>query len=261
MAFAGRRRSALPDLEAMAADPCPEAALAAACFVWRRRLVNETLSVDLARRLREHARGIEGLGDDVAQALERLEEDERVHVELAGAVLARLGAAVPEEPAVLPARGEHALVAFARLVLTGLCVCETVSAARFATVREHTDLPFFRACIELFQRDELTHGELGFVLLPEVIARLRAALGEAGAAALLEAELRGALGHLERTVGLGFARRGGPPPPRPQPEGNPGVVEPAMDAVAFYRAIEGEVVPRLEALGLPARRVWAAVVS
>ena len=254
-AFAGRRRAPAPLLSAL--DACPEEALPAARIVWRRRVVNEALSVDLARRLREAWARLGG-GAETAEALARLEEDEIAHVELATAVLSRLGDAALPAPPPPPAEGEPAAIAFARLVLTGLAVCEAVSAARFAAVREHTDLPVFRACIEVFLRDERAHAELGFTLLPEVIARLSASLGPARAALLAAAELEAAFGYLDRVVGLDLERQGGPPPARPQPQGNPGVVEPAIDAIAFYGAIHGEVIPRLEALGLPAQRAWEA---
>lgn len=258
VAFAGRRLAVVPDLSALDGGACPEEALPPARLVWRRRVVNEALSVDLARRLRELSASLGGLGGEVDGALARLEEDEASHVDLAAEVLRRIGGEAAPAPARLKERDEPAEAALARCVITGLSVCETVSAARFAAVRDHTDLPVFRACIELFHRDELAHAELGFKLLPRIIERLSAALGPARAAALAEAELRETLGILDRTIGLDFERKGGPPPARPQPTGNPGVVEPAIDAIAFYRAIHGEVLPRLEALGLPAQRAWEA---
>ena len=253
--FAHRRAVPLPELDGSFGDTCPAAALEVARIVWTRRLVNESLSVDLARQLIDVAARLAALDPIVVDALARLEADEVNHVTLVGRVLARLGITGAKPAAVPQAADERPELAFARLVLTGLCVCETVSAARFAAVREHTDLASFRACIELFHRDELTHAELGFVLLPEAIDRLRVSRGAATSDVLLD-ELCGAFGHLDRVVGLELERTGGPPPARPQPLDNPGVVEPAIDARAFYHAIHQEIVPRLERAGLPAQVAW-----
>jgi hypothetical protein len=215
--------------------------------VWARRALNEALSVDLAQKLRATASRLE-LADVVHGALARLEEDEARHALLASAVVQRLGGTVLTEAGPEPdARAE---IAWMRLVLTGLCVCESVSAARFAMVRTHTDLLPFRACIEAFHRDELAHAELGFVLLPHAIALVDVAE--------VVAELRHTFAHLARVVGLGLARDD-VPEERPQPTGNPGVVEPALDAIAFHRAMELEIVPRLERLGVPAERTWHGI--
>lgn len=257
-AFAARRRSEPPDLSSIDAGALEPAAVEAARLVWRRRALNEALSVTVARRLRETSGRMPNLDSEVGPALARLEHDEVAHVEIASAVLSRIQGAPPQDPGPVELLDERVEQSFARLVLTGLCVCETVSAARFAAVREHTDLPAYRACIELFHRDELTHAELGFVLWPTAFERLREAIGREPAADLVMAELRGTLGHLDRVVGLDFERRGGPPPPRPQPTDNPGVVEPAIDAIAFYGAIHAEVIPRLSALGVPAEQAWAS---
>ncbi len=256
-AFAHRRRAAMPNLDTL--EVCPDVALDAARFVWHRRVVNEARSVDLARKMQCTTALVDGIGTEFVEALGRLEEDETSHVELATAVLKKLKAPTITIPAdvsnvVLP--DESTIVSLMRLVVTGLCICESISAARFAAVREHTDLEGYRACIELFYRDELTHAELGFVLLPHVLERLRNEMGAARADELVADELMTTLGRMDQFVGLDFERKGGPPPARPQPKPNPGVVEPAVDAIAFYRSIHEDVLPRLESLGLPAREAW-----
>jgi hypothetical protein len=255
-AFAHRRRALRPDFDAADFALSSDEARTAARIVWRRRVLNEMLSVDLARHLHRAAVHRDEVDPLLHSAFMRLEEDEATHVELASAVLARLGDETLPEASSLPVRQERAEMVFTRAVLTGLCVCETVSASRFAAVREHTDLPIFRACIEVFHRDELTHAELGFVLLPLALERLRSSLARPAADALVFDELRATMAHLDLVVGLDLERNGGPPPPRPQPAQNPGVVEPAVDARAFYRALHDEVVPRLSALGLPAKNAW-----
>jgi hypothetical protein len=219
-------------------------------------VVNETTSVEVAKRLRAAASAA-SLGPEADAALARLEADEVRHVALAQAVLAHLGGAPPSGAPSPPLPDEPAPAPLARLVLTGLAICETVSAARFVAVRRHTDLPAYRAFIELFLGDEAAHGELGFTLLPGVLGLLEEKLGAPQAAVLVAEELRGTFRHLDRVIGLDLERRGGPPAPRSQPRGNPGVVEPAVDAIAFYEAIHGTILPRLAELGLPAREAWA----
>ena len=255
--FTQRRRIAPPNLDNL--EDCPNEALDVARLIWHRRVVNETRSVEVARQMRQLAVEIGSFGADVDAALLRLEQDESSHVNLAAAVLEKWNAQAPTIPsaaATILLSDEPPIVSFMRLVLTGLCICESVSAARFASVREHTDLDGYRACIELFYRDELTHAELGFVLLPSVVKVLQDELGAQDATRLLIEELQATLGQMDRVVGLNFERQGGLPAPRAQPQMNPGVVEPAVDAAAFYRCIHKDVLPRLESMGFSAQQAW-----
>jgi hypothetical protein len=250
-----RGRSRRPEI-AFTTEGWPPEMVQAAQWVWGRRVFNEAGSVQIATRLRAVA-SAEGISDPaIASALERLEEDERVHQEIASAVLARLGGVAPRLPEPSPASDDQPALELARLVLIGLSVCETVSAARYAAVRSHTDRPVFRQCIELFLRDEVVHSELGFLLLPLALERLQEKLGQAEARAFVQRELRGVFRELDQTIGLDASRRGGLPPARPQPPDNPGVVEPAVDARAFYEAVEATILPRLELLTIGATGVW-----
>lgn len=255
--FAARRRSSAPNLDSL--ESCPVEALEVARIIWLRRVVNETRSAELARQMQNKAAHIQIFNAAFREALVRLEEDETAHVDLATAVLKKLNAPpinIPDDTRQFVFPDETPIASLMRLVLTGLCVCESVSAARFASVREHTDLDVFRNCIELFYRDELTHAELGFVLFPQVRMVLRDEVGAEPAEILITDELRATLGHMDRVVGLNLERKGGVPPMRPQPKPNPGVVEPAVDAAAFYRSIHEDVLPRLETLGVAARDAW-----
>ncbi len=254
--FTHRKRLRAPNLEAL--EECPTEALAVARIIWHRRVVNETRSVAIGQALHRFAKAA-AFDTAVLDAFQRLELDETTHVELASAVLKRLGVSnivIPADTTTLVFPNEPAAISLMRLVLTGLCICESVSASRFACVREHTDLEVFRACIELFYRDELTHAELGFVSAPLVAAALRDEFGEEHAQALFLDELRATFGEMDRVVGMNLERSGGVPPERPQPKPNPGVVEPAMDARAFYQSMHDDVLPRLEALGFPAQEAW-----
>ncbi len=219
-------------------------------------MVNEGGSVVVARRLRETAAAA-GAPALVLQALERLESDELLHHGLAVDVVRRLGGAVPRVPSPAPLPHESPARSLLQQVIGALCVCESVSAARYAAVRGYTDLETPRAWLELLLRDEVAHGELGFALLPFALE-----LAEPeGGRALAEDELRLTFRELEHLVGMNAGRTGGPPPPRPQPASNPGVVEPAIDAWAFYDAAERTLIPRLEAHGLAAREAWAARIA
>lgn len=255
--FTQRRRIASPNLETL--EPCPREALDVARLVWHRRVVNETRSVELARKMRQLLASMSAFADCFDEALVRLENDEAAHVELATNVLQKLDMpsfTIPADATTIVLPNEPRVVSLMRLVVTGLCICESVSASRFASVREHTDLDGYRACIDLFYRDELTHAELGFVLLPHVARALHDEMGSDQGKSLLLEEMRSTLGQMDRVVGLNFEREGGLPPPRPQPKMNPGVVEPAVDAAAFYRSMHDDVLPRLESLGFSAQQAW-----
>lgn len=224
---------------------------------------NEALSVLVARELRAVAPRDVDDASGIDAALARLEADEDAHVRLAWGVVARLERAGLEEPPPIASEPrtspeEPDAIRFARLVLTGLAVCESVSAARFEDVLAATDLPPFDRAINVFLRDEKAHAELGFVLVPIALDGLRRSLGEAPARLLVASELAATFGHLDHAVGLDLERRGPLPEPGKQPRRNPGVVEPLVDALAFYRAIDTRVLPRLERLDVPAREAWSA---
>jgi hypothetical protein len=258
IAFADRRRSPAPSLGALDASGWPEAKRAAAGIVWSRRAVNEAQSVELAERLAEAAARTPLSSPPLRGAIERLAEDERGHVALATAFLERIGVVAPRIERTLERSGGEALSLFLlRCVLTGLAVCETVSAVRFATVRQHTDLAIPRACIEHFLRDEIAHARLGFLLLPLAIEHRASVVGAELAAAEIRAELGATFRHLDLVVGLDAERRGITLAPRAQPRDNPAVVEPALDALALRSAITGTVIPRLAGLGIDAGPIWA----
>jgi hypothetical protein len=249
-----RRRHPTPELK-ISIEGWPPEMLAAARWVWARRVFNETGSIQIASRLRSTATAAGVTEPALVAALVRLEEDEAHHAALARSVLELLGGQMPAAPPNAP-EGDPS-EGFLRLVLVGLGVCETVSAARYAAVRTHTDRPVFRDCIELFLRDEIVHSELGFLLLPTALARLAEEIGSNAVPAFVHRELRAVFRELDQTIGLNAERRGGLEPPRPQPPENPGVVEPAVDARAFYEAVHETILPRLERLGIAAAKAWA----
>ena len=253
--FTQRRRLDRPAIAQFDPSELPPEAHAAAVLVWSRRLTNETASCEVARRLETTARTL-GLDKTVLGALARLGEDEVCHAEIAREMLVVLGhPAVAAEDVLLPLPEESPERSFARQVIAALCIAESVSASRYSAVREVTDLPIPHACIDLFLRDEVLHGHLGFELLPTAMARLEAALGVAAARAFAEAMIRETLLALDLSVGLDAERRG-MPEARPQPTDNPGIVEPAIDALAFYDAVERTILPSFERAGLPANDAW-----
>ena len=254
--FTRRRRLEGPDVAELDVEAIAPEARAAAQIVWARRVTNETGSCEVARRLEATAAAL-ALGDSVAAALARLREDEELHASLSRQMLAVLGWSDFVAGEVLsPLPAESPERSFARQVIAALCIAESVSAARYAAVREATDLEVPHACIDVFLRDEVMHGRLGFDLLPLAIGRLEASEGAAAARSFAEAIMRETFVAFDLGVGQDLERRG-MPEARPQPAGNPGVVEPTIDALAFYDALHRTIVPSFEAAGLAARHVWA----
>ena len=202
------------------------------------------------------ASGLRLMGMESAVA--RLDEDERAHVALCEAFVQQLGApeAAQIQPKMRAPDAEPPSLRLLRYVLTGLAVSESVSALRFAVVRAHTDLPLPRACIDLFLRDESAHARLGFVLLPATLAHHRDQVGIERASSDVDAELRSTFRHLDLAVGLDAERRKLVLQARPQPTKNPGVIEPALDALALYGGMERTIIPRLERLGIAAATAW-----
>lgn len=253
--LAHRAAPIVPDVTSFDPSALDAAALAAARFVWARRVANETASIEVGSRLLQTARAL-SLGERTLAAIARLEADERVHADLSRAMLARLGDADFTPPEVLPRLPDEPLAqSWVRQLVCAVCIGETVSASRYAAVREVTDLAVPRACIDLFLRDEALHGRLGFALLPEAMTLLTRALGEQEAHAFAERMIASTLRHFDATIGMDGERRG-MPEARRQPENNPGVVEPAIDALAFYDAVSRTIVPSFEACAVAAARAW-----
>lgn len=245
--FTSRRRTTLTPVDASVRDGLSPHACAAAAIVWQRRHANEQASVALAERMVEAASAA-GRDELVVRALARLADDEQAHVDAAANVLEAFAAShAAAQPIRAPDRDEPPALSLARDIVVGLAICESVSAARFAVVRKVTDVAPLRALVDGFLRDEVAHAKLGFDLLGE--ARTMAS------DAWLVREAIAALRELEGVVGLDGARRG-LDPPRPQPTGNPGVVEPNLDAIAFYRAVEQRVLPRFARASLDVVGAW-----
>lgn len=258
--FSRRRRAKLSSPSNDDVRGLDPSARAAAVTAWQRRHANERASVALAERMQTHAREL-GLEDGITRAIDRLAEEERSHVTATAAVLEALAA--PEAPAEeLPYAAQHeaAALSFARDVLIGLVLSESVSASRFAAVRTATDLPSFRRLVDAFLRDEIAHAALGFQLLPRARSLAAAELGPRDGARWLVEELMTALAEMEVVIGLDGARKG-LLPRRAQPSNNPGVVEPNIDAIAFYDAVTRRVLPRLETSGVSATARWNTRLS
>lgn len=188
----------------------------------------------LAQRLLGHVERLE-LGRVVQAAFSRLAADEALHVELANEVLGAIGEPVPPPQALVAERDESPWHRYAREVTVGLFVCEAVSASRFAAVWGATDLPAFHQRIGIFLRDEVAHAGLGVALLPVARDGLATEVGAAAASRFVRTVIAEALTELHQVV-AGGVLEADLPPRRAQPRDNPGVVEPAADARAFYRA-------------------------
>lgn len=223
---------------------------------------SEAASVEVAVELRAACRASGLVIEGLPAALDRLEEDERAHVAICRAFVEAIGLRTASDAAVREAAPDDRAPSLLVLsyVLTGLSICESVSALRFATVRAHTDLPIPRACLDRFLRDETAHARLGFDLLPLAIMQHSRAVGRERAARDVEDELRATSRHLDLVVGLDAERRGLTLIARDQPSDNPGVVEPMLVALTLYRGMERTIAPRLDRalapLAVSASRAW-----
>ena len=87
------------------------------------------------------------------------------------------------------------------------------------------------------------------------MTRLEAAEGAPEAQRFAHAIAAATFRAFDLGVGLDSERRG-MPEARPQPPSNPGVVEPTIDALAFYDAVRRTILPSFEAAGFSMRRAW-----
>lgn len=219
-----------------------------AIATWQHRMRNEHGSAPvfdgLARQL-----ATAGATRRLVDAVTTMAGEERRHGELCGAVVEGLGgeaivAALPEQP--LP---EHAdvgrLEAVTRNLLSVCCLSETVAVALITSEREQMEAGAVRDVLSTILADEVGHARLGWQWLAVHARSLDAAS--------LGAYLRVAFAHLEQHE-LEHLPLGAVPPDG----ATLGLCEGGEARALFYRVVGDVVVPRLEALGLPAREAWVA---
>jgi hypothetical protein len=218
---------------------------------WRGRMVNEFASSRVFEGLAAQIRAA-GLGTADAEQCGVFAEEERKHGALCGAVLQALGG-----EAVAPDREEHAFPLHTevppaegvlRNVLSISCLSETVAVSLIGAERLQMPAGELRDLLTRIWADEIGHARFGWLFaarrLPSMDASQRARLG---------AYLAVAFAHLERHELAHLPLAGTPPP-----EGAAlGLCDGADARALFYATVADVIVPRLDALGLPASQAWA----
>jgi len=198
-----------------------------------------------------------GLPLEVTTALSCLVQDEARHVELAAEMSARLGGpatvSLPPDDLAFRARPSSPDLFFARWAITNFCIGESCSVGQLEASAASDMDPCVAAVIGTLLHDEILHDRFGWALAALVLPRLddddRLWLGVDLATAFAFYEHH----HAGRLIGDGAASL---PPPGPTVP-NLGVLPEITQARAFYERIEQEILPRLDALGLPAYEAWA----
>jgi hypothetical protein len=230
--------------------------LAFARDTWAARMNAEYRAVAAFAELCARAAEL-GLPLEVTTALSCIVQDEARHVELGAEMSERLGGpasvSLPAEDLVFQSRRLPPDLFFARWAISNFCIGESSSVAQLQASAASDMDPCVAAVIDTLLRDEILHDRLGWALAALVLPRLgdeeRTWLGAdlATAFAFYEHHHAGRLG-CDGSASL--------PPPGPSVP-NLGVLPETTQARAFYERIEQEILPRLDALGLPAYEAWA----
>lgn len=220
----------------------------AAIATWHGRMINEYSSAPVFAGLARQLAAADAAPALVAEVL-KMADEEHHHGVLCGAVVEALGGQAvgtthPEVP--LP---EHADVdrfeAVTRNLLSVCCLSETVAVALIGAERLEMPEGPLRDVLSSILADEVGHARLGWRWLASAQSRLdptrRARLGR---------YLQVAFAHLE-THELSQLIPGGPVEP------TLGLCDGGAARTLFQATITEVIVPRLEALGLPAASAWA----
>lgn len=247
-AEARRRRPALPSLDGRARRMLDASARA----TWHGRMVNEHGSAVVFEGLaRQLARA--GFAASEVKCAEQFAAEERRHGVLCGAVVEALGGeavadvAAPED---FPLHDDVcAREAVVRNLLSVSCMSETVAVSLIGAEREEMPEGELRDLLTRIWADEIGHARFGWAIVAREVRSLDAAARER-----LGAYLEVAFDHLEEHELAHISPTAAPPR-----EGAALGLCNGQDARGlFYDTVEGVIVPRLEQLGLPARRAWAA---
>jgi hypothetical protein len=159
----------------------------------------------------------------------------------------------PKDVAFRASKDHSPHLTFARWVLGMFCVGEASSVALLAASRGGGTDPCVDAVLRTLHEDEILHDEIGWAL-----AGFLAPTFSDDERDWLGAELAIAFGFYERLHAPRMpAERSDqfPEPERPGP--NLGVLTEETHARTFYERMERVVLPRLDALGIPAFEAWA----
>ncbi|MEZ4471258.1 MAG: ferritin-like domain-containing protein [bacterium] len=229
-------------------DATPEARRAALA-TWRGRMVNEHGSAPVFAALADQLADA-GAPATQVEAVRAMAEEEHRHGVLCGAVVEALGGearapALVEQP--LPTHADvDRFEAVTRNLLSVCCLSETVAVALIGAERLEMPEGPLRDILTRILADEVGHARLGWRWLADHQQRLDAERRER-----LGRYLAVAFGHLEAHE-LAQLKPGGRVDPAL------GICDGGAARALFYATVETVIVPRLEALGLPAAAAWDA---
>jgi hypothetical protein len=232
-----------------------EPELAAARAAWGARASGEYQTMALFGRLAANAAAA-GLPLDITVTLTRLMQDEARHAELCAELCERMGGAstiaiVPDDPA-LEDVAVPAHLYFAYYAVGMFCIGESCAAANMrATLGPGTD-PCVAAVYKALLSDEVLHQLFGWALAERLVPLL-----SADELDWLGASLTRPFRTFERAHALRehatLRDENGSTPPAPR---RLGLLPAEVSAQAFYKVVNEVVLPRLDALGVPAYEAW-----
>lgn len=233
-----------------------------AAELWAGRAVQEMHSLALFTELLSQIHLL-GAPLDWSGAFARMIADEVRHTDLCLRMCETLGRPVtPDIDAsrlhLLEGRTERASIR--HTVVAAFCIGETISGRMFRRAHRAANVPLARDVVQAIVIDETFHGELGWELGALLMRGNDAEVANERAA--LATELPALFRHFAR---LGCATRG-PHWARSEPEvdqgTNFGTLTTAGYARAFFDGMEEDVVPGLDAIGLPeAHAAYAELVA
>ncbi len=239
-----RARAVAPNIQTS------EAVRRRAIATWRGRMVNEYGSSRVFEQLAAQMSRA-GFHEDTVATCAGFAEEERTHGVLCGAVVEALGGS-----AIAPALpeadlSEHEDVdpveAVIRNVLSVSCLSESIAVSLIGVERMRMQGGELHALLTRIYADEIGHARFGWGLVTRLVPGLDAAARER-----LGDYLAVAFEHLE-THELAHL-----PITGPLPEGaeDLGMCDGAEARELFHATLRDVIIPRLEALGLPAARAW-----
>lgn len=223
-----------------------------AIATWRGRMVNEHGSARVFEQLAaQMARA--GFAAHLVDTCAGFAGEERTHGVLCGAVVEALGGS-----ALAPALAESELPehedveareAVLRNVMSVSCLSESIAVSLIGAERLRMPEGELRALLTRIYADEIGHARFGWGILHAAAAELDGAARER-----LGDYLRVAFAHLEEHELSHLPITG------PQPEGadDVGVCDGGEARELFFATVRQVIVPRLEALGIPAGPAWQA---
>lgn len=194
---------------------------------------------------------------ELASVLSDAARDELLHAELCFRVAEVLGAS-PNRVEVEPVEARFSAFADRRqrllaLLLIEVAIGETVSCSLFRAAACASEEPLTRLALSVILRDEARHSRIGW----QALETLRSGWSDDDCQLLVD-ELRRQLGAIEQGMAVPSLRRLEAGISFDAPLAKLGVLPPLVRVGTFYRAMELQVLPALDALGLEGAEAWRA---